>query len=263
MQRVVYTAILGNYEEFSQPDYPVKPGTQRVVFTDNADLKSDGWTVVPVKPRFANDSIRSARYLKIMGPALFADKDQSLWIDNTVRLKASPDKILDLLLADADIALPYHSYRETLAAEFGAVQAAGYDDFTKIYEQLFHYQTSHRDVLSQRPFWTGMMARCHKPNVTSAMTVWWEHILRYSRRDQLSINLALQSSPLRLFCYELDTLESQLHKWPVYSSRNHAKTAQNSILDAIQDIPAARLAKLEYENEELRRQLAQTQLSAS
>ncbi len=211
-RRVVYTALIGDYEEFSGFSYSVDENTKLVLFTGSDRIRNDHWNIVRVKPRFPNDSIRSARFLKIMGPSILGDADQSLWIDNTVRLKTDPDKILDELLKDANLALPYHSFRASVVEEFGAVQAAGYDDFATIYEQLFHYQQSHPEMMSEKVFWTAILARNHMPSVKQTMLIWWEQVLRYSRRDQLSINYALAASGLQAASFELDNYESEMHE---------------------------------------------------
>ena len=46
------------------------------------------------------------------------------------------------------------------------------------------------------------------------MTTWWEHVLRFSRRDQLSFGVAMAASDLRLHSVPLPNLRSPLHRWP-------------------------------------------------
>ena len=46
------------------------------------------------------------------------------------------------------------------------------------------------------------------------MTTWWEHVLRYSRRDQLSFTVVMAASGLRLHSVPLPNLRSPLHRWP-------------------------------------------------
>lgn len=251
--RLVYTAVIGDYESFSSFKYEVSPNTKLVVFTDSDNLKSDTWEVIKINPRFPHDNIRSARYIKIMGPTIFADIQQSLWIDNTVLLKVSPDIVLDNFLKDTDFALPFYSDRDSVAAEFSAVQNAGYDDFTRVYEQLFHYQTSFPEVLTEKPLWTGILARNHTTQVKDLMLIWWEQVLRYSRRDQLSINYALSCVNINATGIPLNNMNSDIHEWPVYTARKSKMTQNNTILEAIQNAPISKLSALEFENEQLKR----------
>ncbi len=245
LKRVVYTALIGDYEKFSSFNYEVGPNTRLIVFTDSNELMTENWTKIIVKPRFPNDSIRSARYLKIMGPTILEDVDQSLWVDNTVQLKISPDSILDVLLKKNDVTLPYHSFHRSVAAEFSAVQAAGYDDFAKIYEQLFHYQISNPEILLQKVFWTAIIARNHTPLVKETMQIWWEQILRYSRRDQLSINYALAETKINVGRYILDNYDSIFHKWPVNTARKREKTKSNTVLDALMNCQISKFSENE------------------
>jgi hypothetical protein len=46
------------------------------------------------------------------------------------------------------------------------------------------------------------------------MVVWWEHVLRYSRRDQLSLPFALRATGLHVAVHRLDNSLSELHEWP-------------------------------------------------
>ncbi|AHI30142.1 glycosyltransferase domain-containing protein [Marinobacter similis] len=255
-RRAIYTALIGNYESFSAPDYSVDEDTDLICFTDSDNVACSGWRVVKVEPRFPNDEVRSARYFKIMGPLLLEDYDESLWLDNTVFLKVAPDAFVDALLMDEDIALPMHSFRESVAAEFDAVNAAGYDDVSRVYEQLFHYAQSHPDVLSERPFWTAIIARRHTKSVKALMAHWWDHVLRYSRRDQLSFNCVLMQSGLSFTGLDIDNHESDFHRWPVETKRNYNKTKKNTAHEAIFSAPVSKLAKLENELGYLRQEVA-------
>ncbi len=220
---------------------------RHILFTDSEAETHDGWEVIKVKPRFPNDNIRSARFLKVMGPALFPDYEQSLWIDNTVFLKKAPVEILERLLGGSDVGIPYHSYRNNLAGEFGAVASKGYDDFSRIYEQLFHYQYENPELLDERVYWTGLLARKHTRPVVELMQLWWEHILRYSRRDQLSLNYAMNQKPVNFKFWDIDTQESEFHRWPIQTHRNTRKTSENGLVEAIIKTPLARLARFNYE----------------
>lgn len=259
-RRVIYTALIGDYESFSAPDYAVREDTDLICFTDSDQLSDSSWKVIKINPRFPEDNIRSARYLKIMGPIFLAEYSESLWLDNTVLLKVEPDVFLDALLMDEDLALPMHSFRDSVAAEFDAVNAAGYDDVTRIYEQLFHYAHTSPDVLMERPFWTAIMARRHTDDVKVLMTCWWEHVLRYSRRDQLSFNYVLHKVGLGFTGLDINNDESEFHKWPVNTARNYNKTKSNTVYEAIFSAPISRLAKLENELGYLRKEASRMAL---
>ena len=251
-KKCIYSVLLGDYEKFTDPNYKVNDETDLKLFTDNPSLKSEHWDIILIEPRFPCDIIRSSRYLKILGPKLLQNYESSLYLDNTVKLKIEPDEFIDSVLKNHDFALPVHSFRDSVISEFDTVQKLGYDDFTRVYEQLFHYQNCASRVLKERPYWCAILARKHTVQVIQTMELWWDQVLRYSRRDQLSINYALSKTQLAVNAIQIDNYLSRYHQWPVNVDRKTHKTSQNSILESIQNVPISELAKLKTENYELR-----------
>lgn len=66
-------------------------------------------------------------------------------------------------------------------------------------------------------FGGGVLARRHnEPACIDVMEVWFTHILRYSRRDQLSLPLALAYlSHTQQNILLADIHQTEFHKWPV------------------------------------------------
>ena len=104
-------------------------------------------------------------------------------------------------------------------AEADAVLQGGLDDSARVHEQLFQYSLLYPDALQQRPSWNGMFAYRPGARLREVMTLWYWHVLRYSRRDQLSWNVVVPASGLRLRRVQLDNHRSELHEWPVQVSR--------------------------------------------
>lgn len=242
-RRVVYTAVMGRYEQLNEQPVAVGSSIDFVCFTDDREMVSSTWTVRFIEPRFPLDSVRSARFLKVRGPSLLADYDESLWIDNAVQLRVTPETILDAWLADADLAMPKHSFRTSVLGEFDAVVTSGFDDPARVFEQLIHYSTLQSRALTEVPYWTAILARRHVPAVDEAMQVWWEHLLRYSRRDQLSINFVLDALQIPATGVELDNQDSEWHKWPVRVSRKWEVT-EDRMANALR-IPSVEIGRLE------------------
>lgn len=265
--KVVYTALIGGYENLNEKIPEVDNDTDLVCFTDDGFLSSSKWQIVRVVPRFSQDPIRSARYLKIMGPDLLNNYMSSLWIDNSVMMLKSPSAVMQTVLQNKDFALPVHDRRKSVAAEFDTVDALGFDDFSTIYEQMFHYAASKPWILEEKPYFTAFMARRHTEKVRAVMHLWWEHILRYSRRDQLSLNYVLDGSDLLLNRLEICNQNSQFHRWPLYQNRMFARTKSNTVHEALASVAPARLGRLENQldrlqrrNEALERRVAQRPL---
>lgn len=214
MTDIVFSVLFGGYEELNEQPLAHESNTPFVCFTDNPSLRSDTWEIVQVNPLFKWDAVRSARAVKIRADPVWSDSERSLWIDNRVILKQSPSEVLDSWLAGSEqIAIPTHSYRSSVNDEFAAVVSAGYDQLDRVREQWRVMQEHHPSVLRERPYWTGMMARRHTEQVGSAMEFWSDMVLRHSRRDQLSINLAVSQAGLKVRRMELDNYESDFHRW--------------------------------------------------
>lgn len=208
---VVYTSVIGDYET-ELPQTP--PGSADLIcFTDNPGLRSARWRIVLVEPAFPMDAVRSARALKICGHPALDSYERSLWTDNRIELQSDATALLDDWLADADWAMPHHSFRETVGDEFVAVLDAGYDEPARVHEQLYHYGRTHPNVLQQKPYWTAMIARRATAQVSRSSRLWLDQVLRYSRRDQLSVNLALARSGQAVRTLPFDAAHSRWHRW--------------------------------------------------
>lgn len=244
VRRVVYTAVIGDYERLNEQPVAAHSDIPFICLTDSPSLVSETWKVQLVEPFMSSDPIRSARRLKILGHPLL-DAEESLWIDNSVVLRERPEVILDTWLDSADVAMPGHSFRERLIDEFDAVVKQGLDDSGRVFEQLRHYFDELPGVLDEQPKWTAILARRRTPPVEDFCATWFTHVLRYSRRDQLSVLAALHwSSPeLRSWSPDIDNHSSALHEWPVTVRRDRSGPARNP-LEALQPL-AARVRELE------------------
>jgi hypothetical protein len=225
VSRAVYTALFGEYEPLQEQPVAHESSVPFICFTDNPDLTSTTWDVRVVEPALIADPVRSARMLKIRGHAELAEFDETLWIDNRIVLTVDPGAVLDEWLADSELALPWHSFRDTVQGEFEIVALTRLDDPARIWEQFSHYQRHYPQILSSRPHWTAIIARRKTDAVTHAMRVWSDQVLRYSRRDQLSESVALASTELRINSVTLDNLGSHLHEWPAAAKRHFSAYA--------------------------------------
>jgi hypothetical protein len=246
--RVVYTVLLGGYERINDAQAPSP--LRFVCFTDDPGLCSDRWELRLVKPEFPLDLVRSQRVIKLRGHELLDGFDQTLYIDNSVSLHEDAATLLDDWLATADVAIPRHSFRRTLADEFAEIVATGLDDAQRVFEQLDHYAATRPDVLGERPLFAGMIARRSTPAVRAAFGCWLDHVLRYSRRDQLSVRTAFAELGMTINEVEIDNHTSRWHSWPVPLERNQeARVAAASL--RVPDLLT--IARLEARLEEVRR----------
>jgi hypothetical protein len=225
---VVYTALLGGDRQLGEAPLAEESSADFVCFTDDRTLRSDTWQVIPVEPRLPTDALRSERYLKIVGHPALAGYDRTLWVDNAVELLELPETFVDHWLEEAEVAAPVHTSYRTVLEEAEAVVDLGRDDHLRVFEQLAHYVEASPSAVETNPHWTALLARRRTPEVAAAMTTWWEHVLRYSRREQLSFTVVMAASGLRLRSVPLPNLRSPLHRWPDgWATRAHDQAAES------------------------------------
>lgn len=221
----VYTALFGGYERLNDDQELGDGSVPFICFTDDPTLTSSVWDVVLVEPLFAHDLQRSQRNIKIRGHRALDRFERTLYIDNSVSLTAPASQILDDWLSEHSLALPLHNNGETVADGFRSVFLLGLDDSDRVREQLRGYTETESDVLTQSLYWGGMIARRNEPAVAEVMARWYDEVLRYSRRDQLSVNVVFSKFDLPVRGVEIDNAESAVHRWPVELERNRPPKA--------------------------------------
>jgi len=232
-KRCVYTALIGDYEELNEQPVAVRSDINFVCFTDNKNLRSNTWKIVTVDPTFKKDPIRSQRVIKLSPHQYLTNYDLSLYIDNTIILSVKPEDIFAEYNEHCDFLIPSHSYRHSLLDEFMEVKQLSLDDPKRIDEQLSDYRATDGNCLSERPYWSGLLIRRHSMlEVRNVLRTWLYHVLRYTRRDQLSANYAFRQSGLRPYRLDIDNFSSWFHTWPVSHNRKHdVRTYQLSLFD--------------------------------
>ena len=244
----VYTALLGDYEPLNEQEVARSSRLPFICLTDNPRLRSETWQIRQVRPLFAMDPVRSQRALKLRPHEYLPDFDASLYIDNSVLLKSKPEWLIEEYLGDSGFSVPRHGFHKSLRDEFIAVEEGGLDDPARILEQLTHYLVEDPGVLEEQPFWTGILLRDHRnARVRAMLELWWAYVQRYSRRDQLSINVALRREGLEPQILEIDNFSSPFHSWPHIAGRKKSRSPRAALPTHV----IARLGKLERRNERL------------
>lgn len=249
----VFTVLIGNYEVLNDQPALGNSHLRRICFTDNPDLRSDTWEIRLVDPILPLDPIRSQRLIKARPAGFLPEFDGSLYIDNSVVLKTTPEELLTSCARKGQSTFFLHSFRESLQEEFFEVIDTGLDDSARVFEQFNHYKMPEVSALDEPVLWTGILIRDHTaPSFDLFSEIWATHILRYSRRDQLSINVALKQSALSHQRVKLDNYDSIWHKWPVARNKNfNLRRNGGGLLDTEFRLETVRLKK---ENEQLKQE---------
>ncbi|WP_234998860.1 FkbM family methyltransferase [Ruegeria sp. AU67] len=203
---------------FELPDPVDEQNVDYVCFTDRSELEPNGWSVRVVHPTFLDDLNRSSREQKIRPHRWLSEYTRSIYIDSSVQLKASPISLWEYMMPSKGIEFSafHHSFRDTVREEFNAVLEARFEDDLLLADQLESYINHFPDVVSGKPVWGGLLARRHnEKRCISAMEMWLSHVLRYSRRDQLSLPIALMEFTYdRVNIIERDIYDTEFHIWP-------------------------------------------------
>jgi hypothetical protein len=252
-KRAIFTVLFGDYDELNELPSNARGDIDALCFTDDPALTSSTWTVVHVQPALPGDPIRSQRLVKILGNEILADYDETLYLDNSVVLTSDPREVLDDWLRDCDLAMPLHSFHETLVNEFDAVVEQQLDSPSRVAEQRSHYTEWFPDALNGDAIWTAMIARKNTSAVHDFQRIWAMHVLRYSRRDQLSVRVAIESSHVAVNYVDIDNHHSSLHSWPALTRRKHE--VRNSFFPESTGDPELLLRRSEAEISHLKQEL--------
>jgi len=262
----VFTTLFGNYEALNEQKVAQNSKVDFICFTDDRNLKSNIWKIRVVDPILPLDNVRSAKTIKINPHKYLQDYETSLYIDNSITLKVEPEQIIkDLNPNEYDMFSYKHSFRKTLMEEFETVLKYDYDKPNIIFEQLNAYSVIEPELFYQQPYWGGFLLRNHnKPSIIEAMEDWSTQVMRYSRRDQLSMNYILQKYNLKFKALEMDNHDSKYHEWPTMI-RYGSATIKQSLFSNIesnvranaQDKEIKRLSKIVWEQNQKINQLEQ------
>ena len=227
---MVYTAVIGFNERLQDIDFIPGETFDYICFTDNAELTSDSWRIVLVEPGLRGDPARSSRYLKLLGHPALKEYAEWLWIDNRVSLHEDPHFIFASLKPDTHLALALHDHRSSVADEFKAVIKFNKDHPFRVLEWYRRLAQLSPEILVQQPFAGTIILRRNCVEVDSMMRHWLDLVLRYSKRDQLTLNYALSQSACSV---QLLPLQVSGSKWHTYSGGDQVGRSQEHREDTL------------------------------
>ncbi len=188
--KVIYSCITGNYDEVPVHDY-VDDSWDYLLYTDNNSLleneKIHHWKIR--KLEFAGlDSTRNARFHKLNPHLLFPEYKYSLWLDGNINIKRRVyyKRVESFIAQKEKIVVPKHyvcncSYDEALELKAQRI------DYKKIIDAEIEFLEAEKFPHDIGLYDTSMIFREHNDNtIISAQELWWQMLVNYSRRDQLS-----------------------------------------------------------------------------
>ena len=185
MKCAILTAS-ANHRPIEQP--PIHyPEADYFCFSDNPPLNTV-WKVGQFYDFSLDGHFRhrlNAKLYKVLSFFVVPDYDYYFWVDCTHTVKLPPREIIDTYLANADIAVFRHDERDCVYQEAEKVKQLNYDYHDRVNVQVQYYrQTNYpeRNGLYELPAFVYR----NTPQIRALMLTWWEHIMRFSSRDQIS-----------------------------------------------------------------------------
>jgi hypothetical protein len=190
---VIYTSLFGDKEELGDPIDQLESSdtdldVSFVCFSDNNVHKSNTWKICIEEDHFLPFD-KYSRRVKTLPHKYFPKIKYSLFIDNTVKFKRLPNSI-DLISSNEYLFKSFlHSGRKNLFEELIAVNGLGYDLTDNILTLIEHY-SKFISPSNVSPLTTNtIILREHNhPKIIKLGELWWEHILNFSKRDQLTFD---------------------------------------------------------------------------
>ena len=216
---VVYTAIFGKKDNLVAPAF-VPPNCDFICFTDQP-FRSSVWQIRRVEPPEA-DPTRSARKYKILAHRFLPEYTISIWVDGNVILKGDMNDLIRDYLTDANLAVLDHAKSK----EIPLSSLAEHEERLLLMERVGKHQEDGGLVKRQGDAyralgfpdtgglaWTCVLLRHHnESDVVAAMEAWWEELVRWSKRDQMSFNYVAWKMKLRFSYIPLDGIENHYTK---------------------------------------------------
>lgn len=184
----VYTVQTGEKGDFAGFGIHPSDDYDLIVFTDDPHLREDG-VETRVIDTHGLDPARLSRRPKLLPHRYLPEYEWSLYIDSNARLKDDPTKLQALCGTEQSTFFAFkHPDRDCAYDEAEVVIRLDYDDERRVREQMDHYRSFGFPCEAGLIAGTVLLRQHHDPGAVSVAEEWYEHVLRFSKRDQLSFN---------------------------------------------------------------------------
>ncbi|GAU10406.1 hypothetical protein TSUD_419100, partial [Trifolium subterraneum] len=212
---VVSTCAFGGGDDLYQPIGMSEASLKKVcyvAFWDEITLKAqelvgrrvedDGfvgkWRVVVVRDLPFSDQRLNGKIPKMLSHRLFPQSEYSIWVDSKSQFRRDPLGVLEALLwrTNSVLAISEHGARSSVYDEAKAVVKKNKAKPEEVEVQLNQYK---KDGLPEDKRFNGKKALCeasvivrkHTPLTNLLMCVWFNEVVRFTSRDQLSFPYVL------------------------------------------------------------------------
>lgn len=209
----IVSAVSDGYDAF-QPPHAIDDRFDYIVYSNTPVMDPGIYDVRPL-PYIDGDSTRSARFVKTNITNLLPDYDYVMWIDANILIAGDIYPLFERFMKSGkEFSAMLHPTRTSPYEEMIACIKARKDDVDAILEQKEFYETQGYDtdklIESNILFY-----KIKGTHIDEFLRLWWTQIDKFSRRDQFSINYALDKAGV-----DWDTFTDRPN-----TSRNHSDFA--------------------------------------
>ena len=187
---VLYTAIIGNYDNIKLPEV-LDAGIQYVCFSD-AEIEGHGVFEIWPIDFFDPDPTIMARYIKTHPHKYFPDHEFAIWIDSNIIMRGDINNyIKELRDSGHAIKAIAHPLRNCIYEEAQACIDLKKEKPEMITRQIEYYHKEGYPANNGLIETNLLIMKHNDPTMKKVLNDWWSMINRYSKRDQLSFNYVL------------------------------------------------------------------------
>lgn len=211
----VYTCITGNYDNLKE--IKKEKGIDYYCFTNNKNIVSNSWNVVYIEEDNLSN-VKLARKIKILGHDLINNYDVLLWMDAAVIFKKNITDFINCFFKSTSFAAFKHGVRDNIKDEcfecvkFGKESKENVKKLLKFYEKQ-KFDDSYGLIES-----TVFIKKPKDKKVIETMKLWYDMILNYSHRDQLSFNWCISKTGLNVKWINGKVFDNEWFSWIKHNS---------------------------------------------
>lgn len=204
MNKTVYTALIGNYEELKEPTV-ISDGWDYVCYTDQP-ITSDVWKIIPVT--FTGDPQRFARKIKILFHQ-YVYSEYSLWLDAAFQINVDLNYFWGRGFK-LPFSCPKHPVRDCVYLEVKSCLVNGRGDAEQVIRQGDKYKELGIPYFNG-VITSGVLLRQRTKICMELCEKWHEELQEHSVRDQIAF--AKVSIPYNIHTFVWDYSQSKELKY--------------------------------------------------
>lgn len=227
----IYTAIFGNKDDAPRlvnAEFDLRGDFDLICVTDNPDLKSDDYRMIPVQAQFS-DVTKNARAVKINGFEGIADYDVAIWHDSSVRMdKAALPELAKF--GTENMISAFHHRRCCIYLEAIGCIDQQKDSPIRITMQMFRYFLDGMPASDWFQETTIVVYQCRTYLKSELQTIWWNEVRNRSRRDQIALAYAKWKAKVKVQLLEGITGTGADNRFSVWVGHRYDHYVDDNIL---------------------------------